>query len=242
MRAARPRPARAAARAAASARSELGAVAQRHAGGLERGPQPRRLLADQVRRRAALGDRGGQRRVVLLLAATAEDRVHAARERADPDDRRRHVRRLGVVDVEHAVDPRDLLEPMRHPGEARQRGADRGGRDAARERDRGGRHRVLEVVRPPQPDLVDRDDRLAAPGDPPVLDRELRRRASLRARRRPSGRFRRMSPGESPGSSGGRIGDANSTRRAGPPWSKPAGTIASASGSWLAKIRSLASR
>src|SRR5215203_1591676 len=50
-----------------------------------------RLLADQVRRAAALRERRRERRIVLLLAAAAEDRVDAAGERADADDRRGDV-------------------------------------------------------------------------------------------------------------------------------------------------------
>jgi hypothetical protein len=53
--------------------------------------------------------------------------VDAAGERADPDDGRRDVRRLGVVDVEHAGDVRDLLEPVRDAREVRERGAHRVG-------------------------------------------------------------------------------------------------------------------
>ena len=60
-----------------------------------------------------------QRREVLTLPTAAEDEVHAGRERAQRDERRLDVRRLGVVDVEHAVVRRDLLEAVRDAGERR---------------------------------------------------------------------------------------------------------------------------
>ena len=92
---------------------EVAAVVQRDARRRERTrPAAPASSPDEVGGARALGERGRERRVVLVLAATAEDRVHAARERADADDGGRDVRRLGVVDVEHAVDPPDLLEPV----------------------------------------------------------------------------------------------------------------------------------
>ena len=104
-RAARPRPRPRAARAAAIACSR----SPQSCAGTPAAPARRgaaRLLADQVCGRQRSATAATQRRVVLLLAAAAEDRVDPAGERADADDGRGDVGRLGVVDVEDALDAR----------------------------------------------------------------------------------------------------------------------------------------
>ena len=90
-------------------------------------------LADEVDRAAALADGRDERREVRALPPAAEDDVDPAREGPDADDGGGDVRGLGVVDVEHAADRRDLLEPVRDPGERRQRRPHRLGLHAARE-------------------------------------------------------------------------------------------------------------
>ena len=104
-----------------------------------------------------------QRREVLVLADPPEDEVHRRGEARQRDKRRRDVRRLRVVDVEHPRNTRDLLEPVLDPGEAAQRRPHRIGLDPARERDRRRRRRVEAVVRATQADLVVRDQRLLVP-------------------------------------------------------------------------------
>src|SRR5918999_1560320 len=59
---------------------------------------------------------GAGRRQQDGVAAAAEDHVDVAGEGLDPDDGRGDVRRLRVVDVQHAVDGRDLLQPVRDAG------------------------------------------------------------------------------------------------------------------------------
>ena len=151
---------------------EVAGVVERHPGARQRGRELRRGLADQVGRAGALGHRRGERRVVAALAAAAEDHVHAAREGLEPGDRRGDVRGLGVVDVEHPVERRDLLEPVRDAGEAREPLADRGGRHPAGERDGSGGHRVEAVVRPAQPDLLDAHQALPVPPQRVLARRE----------------------------------------------------------------------
>ena len=114
----------AAARAAASARSRVRHVrtGSRRRRRLERRPDRRPVLADQIHRAGARRDLLAQQAEVLALAAAAEDQVHAPRrERAQRDERARDVGRLGVVDEEHAVQRRHLLEAVRDAGEARER-------------------------------------------------------------------------------------------------------------------------
>ena len=76
--------------------------------------------------------------------------MHAGRRTtSSADERRRDVRRLGVVDVEHAVALGDLLEPVRHAGERRAapRATASGGRCPRASASGRGGHRVLAVVR-----------------------------------------------------------------------------------------------
>ncbi len=141
---------------------EVAALA-RGCGAGERGADPGALLPHEVGRAAALGHGGGERGVVLVLAAAAEDHVDAVGERADADHRRGDVRGLGVVDVEDAAEAPDLLEAMLDAGEGPQRVGDGRGRQAAGEAHAAGRHRVLQVVLAAQPHLGDGQDRLAPP-------------------------------------------------------------------------------
>jgi hypothetical protein len=126
-------------------------------------------LADQVGAvRAA-----AQRAEVLALADAAEDQVHRRVEARERDERRVDVRRLGVVDVQHAVDRRDLLEAVLDAGERAQRGDDGLGIDAAGERDRGSGGGVRAVVRAAQADLVVGDQRALVPPQMPGAVVEL---------------------------------------------------------------------
>ena len=133
-----------------------------------------------------------------------------------PDLGRRDVRGLGVVDVDDAVDRRDLLEPVRDAGERRR--APRG-RRRARRRGRGRRPR------------------------PPSRSRGCARRAGG-SRRRPSAARRRQNsvPSRWARSAPG-AGAERHARRAPPPSvaraRAPAGTTASAPGGWWAKISQL---
>ena len=192
-RAAPPRPAapRRARRPARASRSPL--ASERHAGRGERRPDLRRRLADQVDSAGALGHRRGERRVVPALAAAAEDHVHAARERLEPGDRRGDVRGLRVVDVEDAVERRDLLQPVRDAGEAREPRADGVGGHPAGERHGRRRHRVEAVVGPAQPDLLERDQALRVPPQRALAGGEPGRRTgpepdALGLPRQPAGR------------------------------------------------------
>src|SRR3954470_205927 len=78
------------------------------------------LLPDEVDAGAALGHRRAQRRVVLALALAAEDEADRRVEALERHQRRGDVGRLGVVDEEHVVDPRDLLEAVLDAAEAPQ--------------------------------------------------------------------------------------------------------------------------
>ena len=73
---------------------EVSAVVQLDAGAAQRQAQLGGGLAHQVGRAPALGEGRRQRAVVATLAPPAEDRVHAAVERPQADDRRGHVRGL----------------------------------------------------------------------------------------------------------------------------------------------------
>ena len=107
--------------------------------------------------------------------------MDAAGERVDADERRGDVGRLGVVDVEHAVDGRDLLEPVLEAAEGAQAGADGVGVHPARERHRRGGHRVLHVVVAAQAELGDRQQRLLVPPQLAGAVRELGARAGAEA-------------------------------------------------------------
>ncbi len=124
--------------------------------------------AGQVAGAAALAHRVEQRRVGLALLAAAEDRVDAALEGAQPDGGRGDVGRLGVVDEAHAADLGDLLEPVRDAGKAAQPLAHGVAVDSHRERRGGGGHRVGDVVLAEQPELGDREQRLAVVEDRPL--------------------------------------------------------------------------
>ena len=130
-------------------------------------------LADQVAGDAALGDHRGERLEALPLGPPTRDQPDAAVERPDPGQRRGHVGRLRVVDVEHAspladpleavADAREAPQPLGH-GIARQTGGERGG---------GRRHRVLDVVGPEQLELVGPDQRLIGREDHSVAQADL---------------------------------------------------------------------
>ena len=96
-----------------------------------------------------------------------------ARERRQRDERRGDVRRLGVVDVEHAVHARDLLQAVLDAGERAQRLAHRVAVDPARQRDRRRGRGVGAVVRPAQADVGVGDERLAVPPQMPGAVVEL---------------------------------------------------------------------
>ena len=132
--AARPRPARAAARAAATAcsRSPQSRTARRRRA---RRRCARRLLADEVRGAAALGDRRASGAKSSPLPRPPRITCTPPGNERMPTTRRGDVRGLRVVDVEHAVDAADLLQPVLDAGERRERRAHRGGVDAARQRD-----------------------------------------------------------------------------------------------------------
>ena len=87
--------------------------------------------------------------VRLALAPPAEDDVQPrVRERRERAQRRGDVRRLGVVDVAHAAELANQLDPMRDAREGRERVGDRVVGDACGTR-RGRRRRgVLAVVAP----------------------------------------------------------------------------------------------
>jgi len=94
----------------------------------------------------------------------------ARRERAQRDERRPDVRRLGVVDVEDAVALPHLLEAVGDAREGPQRRHDRGRVDAARQGHRRGRRRVGVVVGAAQADLVRAHERQAGPPQRAVTD------------------------------------------------------------------------
>src|SRR3954454_4291768 len=137
--------------------------------GLDLRPDRRPVRADQVDAGTARG-RLAQRPEVLPLAATAEHEEHRLLEAGERAERRVHVGRLGVVDVQHAVHRGDLLEAMLDAGEHAQRGAHGVGIDAAGERDRRRGRGIRAVVRAAQPDLVVGDQR---PLVPPQLTRPV---------------------------------------------------------------------
>jgi hypothetical protein len=85
------------------------------------------------------------------------------REARERDQRGVDVRRLRVVDVEDAVDRRDLLEAVLDAREGPQRVADGVDLDPAGQRDGRRRHRVEAVVRAAQRELLDRQQRLVGP-------------------------------------------------------------------------------
>src|SRR4051812_26999536 len=122
----------------------------------------RAVAPDQVDARA-VARRLAQRLEVLTLAAAPEDQVDRLVEAGERHERRVDVRRLGVVDVEHAADRRDLLEAVLDAGERAQRGPDGVWLDPARQRDRRGCRGVGAVVGAAQPDLVVGDQRLVVP-------------------------------------------------------------------------------
>ena len=142
-------PGRAAARAAATACSSRRSV-QRRPGALERGGQLARRLADQVHGRRQCSATGRAGRVASALAPAAGDQVHAALEGREGHERRGHVGRLGVVDVEDAVALGHLLEAVGDAGEVRRPARTASGSTPAGQRDRGRGHRVAAVVRAPQ--------------------------------------------------------------------------------------------
>ena len=146
-------------------------------------------------------------------------------KRAQRDLGRRHVGRLGVVDIGDAADRPDLLEPVRHArrtssaprapprGPARARGRPR--RPPSRSRGCAGRG---SGCRPPPSAAPPRQNSVPSTwdevGHPPRVRRDLslaERHPGRLARRRPRAR-------------------------------RPAGTTASVPGGWWAKIASLAAR
>ena len=83
------------------------------------------------------------------------------------DERRVHVRRLRVVDVEDAAVGAHLLEAVLDPGERAKALADGVGVDAAGQADGRGGHRVEPVVGAAQADLVVGEQRLVDPPQAP---------------------------------------------------------------------------
>jgi hypothetical protein len=101
--------------------------------------------------------------------------VHAAVERLDSAHRRRHVRGLRVVHVQHAVHGAHLLQPVRHAGERAQRAGHRLRRHARLDRGRRRAAGVLEVVLAAEADLP-RRKRQRPELDAPPLPRDLEAR------------------------------------------------------------------
>ena len=86
-----------------------------------------------------------------------------ALERREADERRGHVGGLGVVDVGDAVALGDLLQAVGHAAEGPEAVADRVRVQAARQRDRRGGHRVADVVRAAQRELLGAQQRRVVP-------------------------------------------------------------------------------
>src|SRR5207342_3278679 len=142
----------------------------RDSSGVEGRSEALRRLSDQIDARdGAGGDGPGQAGEVGALQRSAEDQVHAGRERRQRLNRRVGVGRLGVV---HELDTRgagDGLEPLRQPSELAQGAVDVGGVDAGGPGRGGRRDRVLEVVVAAKAGVLPVDLARVGPGDRDVL-------------------------------------------------------------------------
>ena len=95
-------------------------------GTLPRSSPPRALPSPRRSRRSRPVGHRGRAREVLAFSRAAEDDVQwIPSERGEAAPGRRDVRRLRVVDVAHAADLGDELEPVRHAREGLQRLRDR---------------------------------------------------------------------------------------------------------------------
>ena len=176
-RAARRRPAPRRARAAATARSRSPQSWSGTPAARERRVQPLGLLADEVRGAAALA--GRRRRAARSPPPSRGRRGSRGRRRRTTGSRRPPRRRSWPWSRRRTARRSTWPTSSRRCAdarEARQRGPDRRRLDAAGERDRRRRHRVLEVVRAAQagsrPTAI---TRLAAPDEVAALDHDVRR-------------------------------------------------------------------
>ena len=153
-------PARAAARAAASASVSERAARDGEPLGGERLGQPWGVLADQDGQGDAAARGPGQGREILPLALAPGDQHDGLGEALERLDGRFDVGALRVVVVGHPVQLADELDPMGHRAKGGDALADHRRRHAqpARAGRRG--QRVLDVVGAPQRDLAERADGL----------------------------------------------------------------------------------